>query len=229
MSTCAICFDEIDVAVTGCTTLSCQHAFHYSCITAWFLNTHNQSSCPCCRKVMGPMEDVPYEQEDEEDEDEDEDDDDDDDTDASFFFYGELNRLIRSRGGQSITMAQWLRMPLQEEQACFSGIDELNNLLIGKNAMPLTQEEWCHVPCNNFVENALPYAETVVVHLLEDGAWAEHCMNPEDRTGIAVCLVKDDTPAASILANLLAKKIQKKWRSTQPIPLQQLEAQLMAA
>ena len=221
MSTCAICIEDIDVLTTGCTTLSCQHAFHYSCITSWFLNTHNQSSCPCCRKVMGPMEDVPYE-EDEEDEEEEE-----EEEDASFFFYGELNALIRSRGGQSITMAQWLRMPLQEEQACFSGIDELNNLLIGKNALPLTQEEWCEIPCNNFVENALPYSETVTVHLLEDGVWAEHCMNPEDRTGIAIYLPKEDTPAASIVANLLAKKIQKKWRSTQPIPLQALEAQLM--
>jgi hypothetical protein len=62
MSTCAICLDAIDVATTGCTTLSCKHEFHFSCISSWFLNTHNQSSCPCCRKVMTAMENLPEEE-----------------------------------------------------------------------------------------------------------------------------------------------------------------------
>ena len=138
-------------------------------------------------------------------------------------------------------MAQWMRMPIQEGQACFSSRDELNNLLVGKDAFPLTHNEWCDIPCNNFVEDALPYGETATVHLMEDGGWSEQAMNPEDRTGISVYLPKDDVGAASIMANLLAKKIQKKWRSTklpqpmqleqeqqEPITLQQLEDELMA-
>lgn len=240
MDSCAICLGEIDVATTGCTTTSCQHTFHFFCLSSWFIATRDPSSCPCCRKLMGPMEDVPLA--DEDDEDEDAEDDEDDEEDApSFFFYGELNRLIRSRGGQSISMAQWMRMPLDEGQVCFSSLQELNNLLVGKDAAPLTNDEWCDIPCNNFVEDALPYGETSAVHLMEDGGWAEQAMNPEDRTGIAVYLTKDDVGAASIMANLLAKKIQKKWRSTKqpmqleqeqqepPITLQQLEDELMAA
>lgn len=233
---CAICCDDIIVKNTGCTTLSCEHTFHYSCITSWFLKTEAESSCPSCRKLMGPMEDVPHE-EDEDEEYEEEDDEEDDP--PSFFTYSELNRLIRSRGGHGITMAQWMHMQRQEGQTMFNDILQLNSLLIGNGAYPLSEIEWTSIPCDNFVESPLPYEHVSTVHMLEGGDWSDQIMNPEELTGVSVYLEKVHVGGASIIANLLAKKIQKKWRSTRaapeaapeaaPITLQELEATLIAA
>jgi len=46
---CSICFDEIDIKLTGLVTLPCGHHNHMNCITRWF---SNHDSCPICRKEM---------------------------------------------------------------------------------------------------------------------------------------------------------------------------------
>lgn len=57
---CPICFETINVTVTGRTTLSCGHSFHFRCLATWFvMNQDDPSSCPYCRKLVGYLEDLP--------------------------------------------------------------------------------------------------------------------------------------------------------------------------
>ena len=48
---CSICLEQI-TKTTGCTTLSCEHSFHFRCISEWFLIQRDDALsqvCPCCR------------------------------------------------------------------------------------------------------------------------------------------------------------------------------------
>ena len=72
-SECTICFEDLTVT-TGQSTLGCGHIFHLRCIVAWFQEQECASSCPCCRRVVGELDNVPlYPDEGEEDEESDED------------------------------------------------------------------------------------------------------------------------------------------------------------
>ncbi len=77
---CPICFDSIEVATTGITTMACSHSFHFHCLAKWFImQTEEQQSCPCCRREATLLERQPVEEEigeDSESESEEEDDDD---------------------------------------------------------------------------------------------------------------------------------------------------------
>ena len=222
---CSICYDDISVGTTGCTILSCTHVFHYSCITSWFMNTE-QSSCPMCRKEMTGKEDLPSPPPEEEDEEDEEDEDEDeDDEDAPLFSYASLNRLLRSRGGAGLSMAAWLHLNPLGERVCFL-LAELNYFLIGNGVSPLTEDEWDALASEEVRLRELQ--DMSVVHLLADGRWVQEVMNPEEDTGVIACVQKEEVPAAPLIAHLLAKKIQKKWRSTKPITLEQLEAQLFS-
>ncbi len=62
---------------TGCTTMACNHSFHFCCLVNWFSTQYENeqdSSCPNCRRAPSEKEDLPLEdledEEDEEDEDE---------------------------------------------------------------------------------------------------------------------------------------------------------------
>lgn len=58
---CSICFEAITVK-TGCTTTSCGHTFHFSCLARWSLqkiNTEDSQNCPICRNVFSEIERLP--------------------------------------------------------------------------------------------------------------------------------------------------------------------------
>jgi hypothetical protein len=240
---CAICFEDIEVAKTGRTTLSCSHEFHYSCLTRWFISAidaDGDPSCPCCRKQMDGLENYPeYESaEGSDDEDEDEDDDDEEeDEDPTFFTFAQLKAFIRLRGGSSITMRYWLSMRTNlmsmVNQACFASIEELNEVLTDHGATAIAGADYDtwdeHLPFNPYVsQRSLPKSnEVATVHLTSEGAWTTAFANPEEDTGVSVSLPKDEAGAAGTVAHLLAKKIQRTWRRTQPITLEALEMQLM--
>ena len=57
-SECTICFEDL-TAITGQSTLGCGHIFHLRCIVAWFQEQECASSCPCCRRVVGILDNVP--------------------------------------------------------------------------------------------------------------------------------------------------------------------------
>ncbi len=70
---CSICFDAI-TKTTGCTTLSCEHVFHFRCIDEWFtkqLLDNLHQTCPCCRSEGAELDRCMY-YEGSEDEDDDE-------------------------------------------------------------------------------------------------------------------------------------------------------------
>lgn len=72
-SECPICFDDI-TDNTGRTVLSCGHHFHFGCLVKWFYSQQDvPSSCAMCRKVMGPTEDLPLQEDEYEDETDDDD------------------------------------------------------------------------------------------------------------------------------------------------------------
>lgn len=54
---CSICYQAIS-ATTGIATLSCSHSFHINCIGKW-LTSLDEGTCPCCRKKMSALEDLP--------------------------------------------------------------------------------------------------------------------------------------------------------------------------
>ncbi len=58
MCDCAICHEEITTE-TGSTLLGCRHAFHLSCIVAWFCTQEGESTCPYCRYKVGEKDDIP--------------------------------------------------------------------------------------------------------------------------------------------------------------------------
>jgi hypothetical protein len=69
---CSICFEEI-TKQTGCTTLSCDHSFHFRCITNWFgsqICNDLDQTCPCCRNKGVEMDRCSIVEGDEEEEDE---------------------------------------------------------------------------------------------------------------------------------------------------------------
>uniref|UniRef100_A0A6C0L5I7 RING-type domain-containing protein n=1 Tax=viral metagenome TaxID=1070528 RepID=A0A6C0L5I7_9ZZZZ len=232
MSTCAICLDAIDVATTGCTTLSCKHEFHFSCISSWFLNTHNQSSCPCCRKVMTPMENLPEDEDESEYESEYESDEDEEDK-YCFFTYANFNHMLRSKGGRGVTMSEWMAMDPVNGEISFYTTNEIYFFLIGNGATgSFTQEEWdanVRVMPAMMVLNPKPISMS---HLMADGTWRTTILNPEDDTGVAVVL-PENTPDdygfhATVIANTSAKKLQNIWRSKRIYTLDQIERILMA-
>lgn len=56
---CSICLEEI-TAATGKTVLGCGHEFHLRCAVRWFLSLQGAAStCPCCRRESGHLDDVP--------------------------------------------------------------------------------------------------------------------------------------------------------------------------
>jgi hypothetical protein len=74
---CSICYNEITSA-TGKVELSCEHSFHFSCLTKWFDHQKVQGgheNCPMCRHEANEFEkmpDAPLADEDSEDEDDEE-------------------------------------------------------------------------------------------------------------------------------------------------------------
>ena len=118
---------------------------------------------------------------------------------------------------------------------CFPSIGELNDVLIDHRANPIGAAEYDtwdeHLPFNPY-NNRTPVRlsnshEVATVHLTSEGAWTTAFANPEEDTGVTVSLPKDEAGAAGTVAHLLAKKIQRTWRKSQPITLEALEAQLM--
>ena len=51
---CPICYDELGVARA---TMSCNHSFHFRCLSNWFV-TQDKGSCPMCRKSAHELEDL---------------------------------------------------------------------------------------------------------------------------------------------------------------------------
>ena len=230
MSTCAICYEDVSVE-TGCVTLSCSHEFHFLCISSWFLNTHNQSSCPCCRKVMTPMEDVPsgFKGSDAEtyyapDQPWEESEFIPDEEPYLYFTYSQLNEILRNNGSSIITMYTWMTMMPVNGQVCFE-MQELKDFMVqisvGNQQAPpqLTNEECNRIRATYWPHNQIvPQTPTTPLFLMSDGTWQESMNNPEDDTGVQMAVPLG--AAAPILSKVLVKKIQKKWRSTR----QQLQA-----
>jgi hypothetical protein len=94
-SECAICFEDL-TAATGHSTLGCGHTFHLRCVVAWFQEQECASSCPCCRRVVGVLDNVPLYPEDE-----DEDEETDDDSESS-----EEDSLLDSESENEDTLVQ---------------------------------------------------------------------------------------------------------------------------
>jgi hypothetical protein len=126
---CPICYENID-ASTGVTTLSCSHSFHYGCISGWFLK-QEIGSCPCCRKEMTAIEDLPRDDEEasvDSEEDEDEVD----------FTRAELQAFLASMGGN---LSEEAADNICEVIAGFTYY-ELNALVVGNTGRQLTEDQW---------------------------------------------------------------------------------------
>jgi len=126
---CPICYENID-ATTGQTTLSCSHSFHYGCISGWFLK-QDVGNCPCCRKEMTAIEDLPR----------------DDDSEVSSIdsedeevemTRTELQAFITSLGGN---LSEEAADNICEVIAGFTYY-ELNALVVGNTGRPLTEDRW---------------------------------------------------------------------------------------
>ena len=127
-SECPICYENID-ATTGLTTLSCSHSFHFGCISGWFLK-QEAGTCPCCRKEMAAIEDLPRNDEsvysdDSEDE-------------EVEFTRADLQSFLASLGGN---LSEEAADNICEIIAGFTYY-ELNALVVGNTGRQLTEEQW---------------------------------------------------------------------------------------
>jgi hypothetical protein len=227
---CSICYDAIDTT-TGVATLSCAHSFHICCIAGWFAKLE-KGTCPCCRKEMSSLEDLPQpaEEGDESDEDEDEDEED-EEVELS---PSRLDALLLVRGGQGLTDAMTERIfaDIQqdaESSAPFLAI-ELNAIILGNGGRPLTEREWDFLverlddeedededDDNDVIAAAVAAAWNELssydtperAWLMADGSWVSTVMNPEEATEVAV--VASPAAAASVATNA-ATKMQAVWR-----------------
>ena len=128
---CPICYDAVD-ASTGIATLSCTHSFHISCISGWFLK-QEIGTCPCCRKEMAAIEDLPRA-----DADEDEDEDEDDDDEEVEFTRAQLQAFMVSVGGNLTDAAA---ENICDVVASFTYY-ELNALVVGNTGVHLSEDRW---------------------------------------------------------------------------------------
>lgn len=69
---CAICFEDF-TPDSGHSVLGCGHKFHLMCVVRWFQDQEGPSTCPCCRREAGRLDNVPLVEEGEGDEDEEDD------------------------------------------------------------------------------------------------------------------------------------------------------------
>ena len=198
---CSICYDAIN-ATTGVATLSCSHSFHISCIAGWFSKLE-KGSCPCCRKEMSALEDVPKPAgEGEEDSDDESDISEDDDDEYMEFSRDRLDALMRARGGQGISegMAEILR----PDGICFTS-SELNALLLGNGARSLNEDEWFAILDGDEDDEKVRWS------LHEDGSWVKDPINPEEVTAVVVKVFPSENPV--VVATSAATKVQAVWRA----------------
>ena len=216
---CSICYDAID-ATTGVATLSCSHSFHICCIAGWFAKLE-KGTCPCCRKEMSALEDLPQAAEADDDDDEEEE-------DEVEFSRPALDALLRERGGSGLTDA--MAAEACPEFGIFMAT-ELNALIVGNGGRPLNQEEWDSLVYDEEEEeedededeedrviaaavaavwNELAsYDAPPRTWLMADGSWVSNILNPEEATDVAV--IAPPASAALVAANA-ATKVQAVWR-----------------
>jgi hypothetical protein len=214
---CPICYDAID-ATTGVATLSCAHSFHICCIAGWFAKMET-GTCPCCRKEMSALEDLPQPVAGDDDEDEEEDEDEDEEVE---FSRANLDALLRQRGGVGLTDA--MAEAVCPEFALFM-VTELNALIVGNGGRHLNQDEWDALIYDDgededddendiaaavaAVWNELASYDAPRAWLMSDGSWVSNILNPEDSTEVTVLASADSAP---IVATQAATKMQAVWR-----------------
>jgi hypothetical protein len=55
---CSICFEAF-TPDSGHSVLGCGHKFHLMCVVRWFQDQEGASTCPCCRRESGRLDNVP--------------------------------------------------------------------------------------------------------------------------------------------------------------------------
>jgi len=134
---CSVCYDTIETARV---VLSCNHVYHFYCISKWFCE-QEKSSCPMCRKVMEPIDDLPPSEYHEEGSDDDDEDDEDDEEDELEISRADLDILLRSLGGIGVTTSMAERLFYEDEPACLTEV-EFNTICMGNGARIIGSPEW---------------------------------------------------------------------------------------
>ncbi len=112
---CSICFGDV-TAETGRVVTACSHLFHFRCLATWFISQDGASSCPCCRREVSELEDVPSAAAGDAEADDDDSDYEEDEEESIFFIFSELDACLRAHGGTGATEALW--------REAFPGTDE---------------------------------------------------------------------------------------------------------
>lgn len=136
---CPICYEAI-TAETGVVTTSCQHSYHFSCISGWYIK-QEKGTCPCCRKEMSEKEDFPDVPEEAEDEAESESESESYESEEEYeveFTRSDLQQFIAAHGGH---LTEQMSDAICAEIAAFTKT-ELNSLLVGNTGKALTEDEW---------------------------------------------------------------------------------------
>ena len=92
MTDCSICLDTVDPKTTGRVEMTCNHVFHFKCLSSWF-SKQDESSCPMCRKKPTEFEDFSKE------EDEGKEDDEEEEESALYLSRMAMDAIIRHKGG----------------------------------------------------------------------------------------------------------------------------------
>ena len=134
---CSVCYDKIETARV---VLSCNHVYHFYCISKWFCE-QEKSSCPMCRKEMEPIDDLPpseYHEEEGSDDDDEEYEDEEDELEIS---RPDLDTLLRSLGGTGVTTSMAERLFYEDEPTCLTET-EFHSICMGNGARIMSSHEW---------------------------------------------------------------------------------------
>lgn len=232
---CPCCFEAI-TAETGQVVMACSHAFHFSCLTNWFLNQEvnkNPQNCPCCRREASDYEKLPElsdDEEEENDEEEDEEDDDEDDDEVEYTRQ-QLHDLLISRGGTlGVTDSIWsLLTPDQDESLNFD-IEQLNYILVLQCGRAVTEEEFqAMVDAQNtspepqsllevsgLADIQVEMDESLKIRWTrqENGDWVRQVLNPEEQEPAAWGANSNAPPPDELVQQTMnaARKIQAVFR-----------------
>jgi hypothetical protein len=184
---CSICFGDV-TAETGRVVTACSHLFHFRCLATWFISQDGASSCPCCRREVSELEDVPSAAADDAEADDDDSDYEEDEEESIFFIFSELDACLRAHGGTGATEALW------------------------REAFPGTDEEFTMEAAVNFTREELDhYALVQGGRRMTDATWdrLQAALSAEESSFLAVfALAQAEHTAAEAAAALASAPVE---------------------
>lgn len=191
---CPICYEAI-TAETGVVTTSCNHSYHFSCISGWYIK-QDKGTCPCCRKEMNDKEDFPDVPEQGAESESESDSYASDQEYEVEFTRRQLQEFIASHGGH---LTEQMSDAICAEIGAFTQM-ELNSLLVGNTGQTLTEDEWMNL-LHRDIDDSDSDSDTVA-----------NSQQEEDQNSLRITISGDRRTVVNNIHETAATTIQTAWR-----------------